>query len=510
MSDEAERIAKLFLGCELGYGTYLNEKKTPGKVKSEIKDTAKTIRGPTTLDLWRKHLSGERSLGIIPIREDGMCYWGVIDVDMYDLSHRDVANKVKKLGLPLVLCKSKSGGAHLFVFLSTPVSAAELMAKLREFAAMLGYGNSEVFPKQTQLLKDKGDLGNWLNMPYFMAENGNRYAVDSEGRGLSLKRFLDLAERSRLDAAELVSYRPKMPESAPDFGEGPPCLQHLSSIGVDEGGRNNALFGFGVLAKKMKPDSWDSLLQKWNQDFIKPPVSNDELQIVIKSLRKKDYTYKCKDMPLVNHCDSQLCRIRRFGIGAAATPNIVSISILDAIPAIYFVSLEDGKTVQCSIDDILNPRAFQKTVLMQTHQLLPLYKQDTFHRKISELIDSAIRIEAPSEVSTLGIFKQLLQEFLTDQYAARTMEEIMLGKPYFDEVEKTYWFRSRDLTKFLEKEKFKDFTTPQTFNAIRSMGGASKYTHIKQKGMNLWHLPAENIEQQRESLETPRKKDSPI
>lgn len=509
MSEIADRIASLFRGSELGYGTYRQEEKTPGKVKSEIKKTAQTVRGPTTKDLWEKHLVGERSLGIIPIREDGTCYWGVIDVDLYDLSHREVATKVKKLGLPFILCRSKSGGAHLFVFLHDPVEAADMMAKLREFAAMMGYGSSEIFPKQTSVANDK-DLGNWLNMPYFNAEGGNRYAVDAEGKGMSIKKFLDVAEGARLTAKEFLNYKPKVSDAAPDFADGPPCLQHLSSIGVDEGGRNNALFAFGVLAKKMKPDSWEPLLEGWNQKHIKPPLTSDEVQIIMKSLRKKDYTYKCKEPPIMNHCDQQLCRTRRFGIGAGAMPTIISISILDSEPPLYFVSLEDGTTIECSVDDMLNSRAFQRTVLIQSGQLLPLYKQDNFQNKVRELLDQAVHIEAPSETSPKGLFEHHLEEFLTDQFAARTFEEILLGKPFHDETDDTYWFRMVDLTGYLEKMKFKDYTTAQLFTRIRNMGGDKKFKTVNKRGVNLWFVPGRTLQIQRESFQTPRVKDSPV
>lgn len=510
MSEEAKRISNLFLGCELGYGTYRQEEKTAGKVKSEIKRTAQTVRGPTTLDLWEKHLSGERSLGIIPIREDGTCYWGVIDVDKYDLSHRSVADKIKKLGLPLLLCKSKSGGAHLFVFLHEPVAAADMMSKLREFAAMMGYGDSEIFPKQTQLLREKGDLGNWLNMPYFKADGGNRYAVDDQGRGLSIKKFLDLAEANRLSAKQFLKMRPKAPEAALDFADGPPCLQHLSSIGVDEGGRNNALFAFGVMAKKMKPDNWEPLLEGWNQKFVKPPLTSDEVQIVIKSLRKKDYTYKCKEPPIMNHCDQQLCRTRRFGVGVGAMPTINSISVLDSVPATYFVVLENGTTVECTADDLLSAKTFQRTVLLQAGELIPLYKQDNFYNKIHELLDQAVHIEAPLEVTIPGIFRHHLEEFLTDQYAAKTLEEVLLGKPFHDEERGLYWFRPQDFMAYLEKVKFKEYTSTQVYTRVKELGGERKYFSIKKKNFNAWFIPANLFERQSESFTVPRVKDAPV
>ena len=50
-----------------------------------------------------------------------------------------------------MLCRSKSGGAHIYLFIDEPVSASLLQRKLRQLAASIGFGQAEIFPKQTQL-----------------------------------------------------------------------------------------------------------------------------------------------------------------------------------------------------------------------------------------------------------------------------------------------------------------------------------------------------------------------
>ena len=44
-----------------------------------------------------------------------------------------------------------------------------------ELAAGIGYGGVEIFPKQREVLVDRGDIGSWLNMPYFEGETSVRY-----------------------------------------------------------------------------------------------------------------------------------------------------------------------------------------------------------------------------------------------------------------------------------------------------------------------------------------------
>src|SRR5580658_1617475 len=83
-----------------------------------------TVRGAPSPQDWDNHVRGRGDgLGLIPLLDDDTnIRWGAIDIDVYKgLDHaaleHDVAN------LPLVITKSKSGGAHLWVFFREPVNA---------------------------------------------------------------------------------------------------------------------------------------------------------------------------------------------------------------------------------------------------------------------------------------------------------------------------------------------------------------------------------------------------
>ena len=54
------------------------------------------------------------------------------------------------------------------------MSAARLMQETAptKLDSVLGYGGSEVFPKQRRIKLQVDDTGNFLNLPYF---NGDRY-----------------------------------------------------------------------------------------------------------------------------------------------------------------------------------------------------------------------------------------------------------------------------------------------------------------------------------------------
>src|ERR1019366_8696331 len=110
----AEALMLLFAGFAGAHGTHGTPTQEPDSLKWAIKTTARTLRQPVTVDLWLSHLTGERPLGVIPIREDSTSSWGSIDIDDYDKVLLVLVGRIQREKIPLVACRSKSGGLHLF------------------------------------------------------------------------------------------------------------------------------------------------------------------------------------------------------------------------------------------------------------------------------------------------------------------------------------------------------------------------------------------------------------
>jgi len=201
----AEDFAKRFAGLRQAYGTFTasNDLREDGKANGKNITISKELTDKDLLDLWSGHLSGKQSVGIVPIDEHNKCVWGAIDVDEYQLDLKDLAKKIAKQKLPLIVCRSKSGGAHIYLFIDEPISASMLQRKLRQIAASIGYGNAEIFPKQTKLLLDRGDRGSTLNMPYFGGENSTRYAYGKNGEAITPQEFLEYVAKISLKHTEL-------------------------------------------------------------------------------------------------------------------------------------------------------------------------------------------------------------------------------------------------------------------------------------------------------------------
>ena len=145
-----DKFKSIFSGLEIAYGQYQpGERGNNGKQKGK----AFIVRGQVTDELWSNHLEGKGpALGIIPITENNDCRWGCIDIDEYNFDHTSLIQSIRNLNLPLIVCRSKSGGAHVFLFTKENIPASLMQSKLREMAIILGYEGSEIFPKQTEIL----------------------------------------------------------------------------------------------------------------------------------------------------------------------------------------------------------------------------------------------------------------------------------------------------------------------------------------------------------------------
>ena len=175
------------------------------------KGLANTIHCGAPIKAWEEHLAGgPRGLGAIALLDDGVsAKWGAIDIDVNDIDHSCLEAKVNQLGPPLIICRSKSGGAHCYLFLEKPCPAKDVVDALKNWSAALGYPGVETFPKQTKRKFDpetgKPLPGNWLNLPYYGGNATERYCLHS-GERLSLAEFIGIAESSRVgeDALKIV------------------------------------------------------------------------------------------------------------------------------------------------------------------------------------------------------------------------------------------------------------------------------------------------------------------
>lgn len=513
----ADDFARIFAGFEHAHGRYVVAPGTRPDERGKVQGQANTRPRPVTLRDWSDHLSGIDAIGIVPIRMDDTCIFGAIDIDVYPLEHIDLAKACADAGLPLVVCRTKSGGAHLYCFTKVPVLASLMRRKLLEWARYLGYEfiidkktgkrrSVEIFPKQDHIESEE-DRGSWINIPYYGGARSLRYAVGK--RVLSVEEFVACVDaKSVADEAELEMIdpvRPERPAPSPNNGAqtvaklpdkpmtgAPPCLLTLARIGFDAGSRNNSLFNLAVFSKKSYPPGWKDMVHNFNQTLLNPPLTEDEVKITIKSVERKNYQYKCKDQPIVDHCDRKVCLTCEFGVGGGVMVGESGLEfgkmtkvVTKPVMWLWFISSE---VLELETADLMNQRKFQARVLEGLNYWPPVIKPAEWRKHIQEATQAADRLEVPDDATLVGQVIEQLGNFCTSRVAGRSLDELLMKKPFT--ADGRSYFVVADFISWLIQHRFPTrIDERQAYLLLRDHDLQHHRSTLKGKEMGYWSVP---------------------
>jgi hypothetical protein len=503
MSSLAERFFHRFAALDRVYGRYSLSKSALAAHKpgQKLEGGAGTVHDAPTAKLWEEHLSGKVQIGLVPIRDDRTCCWGAIDIDDYTVDHAALDAQLREMGLPLLMCRTKSGGAHLYCFTSEPVAAELMRGKLMEWAVALGRSGVEVFPKQTRLA-GKNDDGSWINMPYSGGESSVRHAIYMGAR-LGPGAFLDLIDSTyAITEEKLRAIEAPTPEDLSTFFDGaPPCLQTLVTRGKITELRNQTLFSIIVMLKKMHGEDFkEEMVDEYNQRFIDPPLGHKELAHIIKSTSKKTYFYKCNDEPIRSVCNRQICLTRKFGIGGSdGDPGVVfgQLVKLDTDPPIWLWDV-DGARIELSTDELQNQGRFQKRCIEVINKLPNVMKTKAWQDLVRERLTNIEIRPVPQDASLTGQIMTHLETYCNSRVKARDREELLHNKPWTGEVDMEIegrkmrvtrtFFHGPDFLKYLSQQKVQ-VTSRQVWVMLEKIGAGHHFFNIKGRGINTWHIP---------------------
>jgi len=467
---KTEKFKNIFEGLKIAYGQY--QKGEVAANGDKQKGKAFIVRKNVSDDLWENHLQGKGpALGIIPIREDNTCRWGCIDIDSYNFNHSSFIQSVRDLNLPLIVCRSKSGGAHVFLFTKEFISAALMQQTLKKIAKVLGYEGSEIFPKQTEILVERGDTGNFLNLPYYNETKGLRYAIDDSGSSCTLEEFYKLYDVYACTEEQVKQIKIEEKKIEEAFPAGPPCLNKLASTGFGEGSRNNALFNIAVYYKQAHPDSWEDKIVEANLKYMEPKLSNSEVQQLIKSVNRKGYDkYRCKDAPINAVCQSGLCRTKRFGVGFGEEemPLLGNLTKYKSTPPQWFLDV-DGTRIELKSEQLYSPPLFALACLDQANLVVPVPKaKDWKQFFLKPMMNNLQEVEPLESLDPTTQLTGLLQDWTTNRQSARTMDDVFNKLPFTDENKEFTYFRMDDFYAFLKKNNW-EMDKIKTGNLIKRL-----------------------------------------
>ena len=485
--DDRKKFIEIFSGLERAYGqTQSRSKNESGKLEAK----SWIEKEPLTEQKWMDHLDGkEPSLGIIPIKDDNTCTWGAIDIDTYDgFDHKKLIKTIIEKKLPLVVCKSKSGGAHIFLFVKQSCSAKDMQMKLAEIAAWIGYGESEVFPKQIEL-NSKG-TGNFLNLPYNHPEYPTRYALNDKGDALdTLYSFIEYYEIKVVDKiTDVVIDKPVTKKSNDDFKNAPPCLVTLASQGFAEGSRNMAMFQLGVYLRQRFPEQLETKLDYYNTKYFSPPLPSREVLTILKQVEDKKYFYRCEDPTFKSVCEKIRCQTMKFGIGNSASNDITSLKKWVSDNPMYEVT-HNGKVIILSLDQLANHGEYRKATIAQANEsprpIAPAIWADVVDGLLKNMGEGDY-IHLPGEVTAKGQFLDQLKIFLENNGGAKDRQDVLQGMVY--EHEKYLFFKPQSFRDFLKMKRFTKMSDSHQYKIFSEFGGNTAKLRVNNKAEHCWKV----------------------
>ena len=492
---------RCFDGYTRAYGI-LGELEEDDSGKMQGRNTV--VKNAVTDELFERHLDGTgNGLRLIPLKDNNKLRYAAIDLDKKQKTTplkdtiEQIEDKIDKLKLPLIPCQSKSGDIHLYCFTKEDVEPKLLMARMNEWASLLGYGSAEKFPKQTSRLSEE-DTGSALNLPYFDYKNTTRFAINKKKR-LSLAEFIEFVDVMRVSKEELKSF--KLETSDDSYNDAPPCLQILSTLGVEEGSRNAGLYDFAVYYKQKYPDDFEDRIVEANINFFKPRLSRAEVENIIKSVHKKTFFYKCNEDPIASHCNKIECPKRKFGIGnqtSSGELHFDSITKHTSGNSVRWYVEMQGKRIQLETEDLLNQKLLQKKILDATTKLFQPMKPNKWIVFMDGLLNNCDVVEDPEDASEQGQFKNHFFSFLTGSTHSTKKSDLAVFDTYLeknpnDASQNIIYFKAASLYSYL-KPKGLHYKPQDICHWVRALKGEVKTVRIaNNKTIQAWHVPAPDL-----------------
>lgn len=502
---DAERMAALFVS-----NTRSSGRLDPARGRMH------TVYSALSVDDFAAHIGGKYGVGGVPIQDDDSCQWAAIDIDNHgedeDIPLKPLDEYIRSHNLPLIVCRSKSGGAHVYLFLDKPTPAPRIRAIMAQWAGELGYPKSEVFPKQARLGigKDgKKQFGNWINLPYFEGDRTNRYAI--RPAKLPLSSFLELAEKLRASDTLL---RSSMTSAHP---EAPPCVQKMYANGVAQGHRNEALYNVVVYLRKANPDGYEGLATDANASIFNKPLSRAEAGRTIASAGRPDYGYRCNEEPIRSLCDRETCLKRKFGItpadaerlnGVDALPNFANLIKYMSEPVRWELEIDSVRVTNVSTPQLLEFRSMRELIADRLTKLVPMIKPSEWERIMAPLMKEARIVETPDDASIAGTIRARLREFASKTDLTNRgknpddRKALMRGLPVVQTItvegveERCVCFKGQDFVNYLKRTKSEELKGVNLWMAVKDVGVRHVKIRVGDNSINVWTLPVKMVLQE--------------
>ena len=384
-----EKYIKFFEGYRMAYGV---ADMSTLKIDPESRKQKPVYRWndeALTDQVYKNHLLGTQSIGVQPCTEESEARFGVVDVDPQNYQEFDkkfFIDVIQQYKLPLIPVLSKSGGLHLYMFMTEFVPAALIKSFLSNLLPLFRLKpDCEIFPKQTQLTKDNetGQLnkGNFINLPYY--KKSERVAINLDGKAFTFEQFIQVIESNLVSGDDLKTITESIEQQDmegvdDEFVEGPPCLAKLSTIMKSPkfDGKDRFMYNYHVFVKMKYPDTWQQKVMNAPVKYFSGEHANawdkQHLNQKLRSWSKQFKGFTCTQSPISEHCKKGICVKKKFGILAGSKgsyPVLTNLKKIDLDPEPEYefdVTKPDGigtATVHCKTIEHVNDQRKRRNAI---------------------------------------------------------------------------------------------------------------------------------------------------
>ena len=481
-------MLELFRGSKASHGETIQDG-TP-------KGSPSTVPGPLTPEILSAHLAGKIRMGAVPVDDSGVSWFGAIDID----AHAD-GKEVDILALeetirewPAVVCRTRRGGAHVYVFFSEPVDSRLLIRMLNDWAKKLAkWGDPvEVFPKQGILTGT--NKGNWIHLPYMGGDSTTTYAVVN-GQPMDYEEFLAVARSRRMTAKDLEK-RVGIEPSA-DLEKAPPCIRAMREIAEGEC-RSNAAVHFAVFLQKSNSPDIQGALNAWNVRTCQPPLTKSVIRDIAQRVSRNEYGYMCHHAPMCENCDKSECEQMEFGVKHKGVElNFSRIEKVNFEEPVYHLHLK-GRVLVLTGEELIAWPKVRLKAMERLDELLPMLKPVQWEGMLRNLMTNIIVIDPPKNAGATTMAREMLDAFLAPIYermhagARNSYDDVQLRRPVIleDHFGLRIAFRGEDYITFA-KRKRTQITPEQAWTVAMEQGFDHDTVPVAGKSVVIWWKSAD-------------------
>ena len=528
-----DKFINIFEGLSSAYGQF---RKDNNRLAVKVEGKSFIEKKPVTKELWQNHLNGTGpNLGVFALTREGTCKWGAIDIDVNNFDYEDLLNRIRKQKLPLIMFRSKSGRAHVYMFMKDFTPAQEVQTVMKKFAGKLGLADKldRVYPMQTSL--SKNDFGSWLNMPYYNQEETSTCAYKDNFDGATIEEFFEMYDKYvQTDLSqhlvEEVKQNIKKPKekTLEDFLL--PCTKNclkLNNNKIPDENRNDYLLhmytwsmravekGVKKIPEYSKMDA-ETLLKYFNQEYMARPVEEKEIQNTIFKSKDKEYKYLCKKPTITKYCDSSECTRHLCGITpldaeklVKATQALGKITRYLSEPPIFFESVdvknENGSgykriRIEMQGEDIINKQKWLNKLANQgyfPHISLHEQKSSDFLVMQYERLENCLNEAADEEASEDFEFKSIIYSFVNKMTVSYNKEDLLKNACYVNKDTHELDFKLPSLMEYLKSNHIKIPANQLTLKLKKIMGAkkinGTVYDEVldKQRSYPTWRFKSD-------------------